>query len=51
MDQINVELIKYSTEAAYKKIADMYNNIAVTGKHPNEIMHEVLRALKKPGKT
>ena len=50
MDQINVELIKYSLEVVYKKIADIYNNIAATGKHPNEITHGILRALQKPEK-
>ena len=50
MDQINVELIKYSLEVVYKKIADIYNNIAATGKRPNEITHGILRALQKPEK-
>ena len=35
MDQINVELIKYSPEVVYSKIADIYNNIADTGMYPN----------------
>ena len=50
MDQINVELIKYSLEFVYEKIAAIYNNITATGKHPNEITHGILRALQKPGK-
>ena len=50
MDQINVELIKYSPEVVYEKIAAIYNDIADTGKHPNEITHGILRALQKPGK-
>ena len=50
MDQINVELIKYSPEVVYEKIADIYNNIAAIGKHANEITHGTLRALQKPGK-
>ena len=50
MDQINVELIKYSPEDVYEKIAAIYNDIAATGKHPNEITHGILRALQKPGK-
>ena len=50
LDQINVELIKYSPEVVYEKIADMYNNIAATRKHPNEITHRILRALQKSGK-
>ena len=50
MDQINVELIKYSPEVVYDKIADIYNNTAAIGKHANEITHGTLRALQKPGK-
>ena len=50
MDQINVELIKYSPEVVYEKIADIYSNITATGKHTNEIAHGILRALRKPGK-
>ena len=50
MEQINVELIKYSPEVVYEKIADMYDNIAATGKHPNEITRGILIALQKPGK-
>ena len=50
MHQINVELIKYSPEVVFKKIADICNNIAATRKHPNEITHGILRALQKPGK-
>ena len=50
MDQINVELIKYSPEVVYEKVADIYNNIAATGNHPNEITHGILRALQNAGK-
>ena len=38
MNQIDVELIKYSLGIVYE-IADIYNNVAATGKHPNEITH------------
>ena len=48
MDQINVELIKYSLEVVYEKT--MYNNIAAKGKHPNEVANGILRALQKPKK-
>ena len=34
----------------HEKIAAIYNNIAATGKHPNEITHGILRALQKTGK-
>ena len=50
MDQINVELIKYSPEVVYEKIAAICSNIEATGKHPNEITQGILRALQKPGK-
>ena len=33
-----------------EKIAEIYNNLASTGDHPNEIDHGILRALQKPGK-
>ena len=49
IDQINIELIKYSLEVLHEKIADIYKNIAATRKHPNEITYGILRALKKPG--
>ena len=38
MNQINVELIKYSPEIVYE-IADICNNVAATGKHPNKTTH------------
>ena len=47
MDQINGS---NSSEVVYEKIADIYNNIAATKKHPDEITHGILRALQKPGK-
>ena len=47
MDQINKELIKYSPGVVYEKVADIYTKIAATGKHPNGIMHGILRALQK----
>ena len=50
MDQINVELIKYSLEVVYEKIADIYNNIAATGTQLNEIMYRILKVLQKQGK-
>ena len=46
MDQINVDLIKYSPEVVYEKITAIYNDIAATGKHPNEITHGILRSTK-----
>ena len=50
MDQINVELIKYSPEVVYEKIADTYNNIAARGNQLNEIMYRILKVLQKQGK-
>ena len=50
MDQINIELIKYSPEVMYE-IADIFNNIAATWKHPNEITHGILRVLQNQYKS
>ena len=50
MDQIRVKLTKYSPRVVHKKVADTYSNIAVIGKHPNEITYGISRALQKPGK-
>ena len=50
MDQINVELIKYSPEVVCKKFTDIYNNFAATAKYPNKITRGILIALQKPGK-
>ena len=41
MDQINIELIKYSLAVLHEKIADIYKIIAATRKQPNEITHEI----------
>ena len=49
MDQINVEQIKYSPEVVYEKIADIYNNNAATGKHPNHARN--LKSTTKARKT
>ena len=43
-------ILDTSSEVVYEKIAAIYNDIAVTGNHPNEITHGILRALQKPGK-
>ena len=50
IDQIKEGLTKYSPEVVYEKFSDIYNIIAATGKHSNEIMHKILRALQKPVK-
>ena len=50
MNQVNVELIKYSPEVVHEKIADIYNNIAATGKHPNEITLIILRGQQESRK-
>ena len=47
---MNGELIKFSLEFVYDKIADICNDIAVARKHPSEATHRILRALQKPGK-
>ena len=50
MDQIKVKLIKYSPEVVYEKIACIYNNIAVTRKHPCEITHGIFKSTTKARK-
>ena len=50
IDQIKEGLTKYSPEVVYENFSDIYNIIAATGKHSNEIMHKILRALQKPVK-
>ena len=49
-DGITSELIKHAPDEILTKIAEIYNTIAETGEHPNEITHGLLRALQKPGK-
>ena len=50
-DNIKIELIKHAPYEVLEKIAEIYNNLASTGDHPNEINHGILRALQKPGKS
>ena len=45
IDQINVDLIKYSPEVVHKKW-----QTAAKRKRPNEITHRILMPLKKQGK-
>ena len=49
-DGITAELIKHSPDTLHQRIADIYNTIAETGEHPDEITNGILHALQKPGK-
>ena len=44
-DNIKAKQIKYETENIAKDIATIYNEIARTGKHPNEINQGVLTVI------
>ena len=44
-DNIKAEQIKYETENIAKDITTIYNEIAKTGKHPNEINQGVLTVI------
>ena len=47
---IKAEQLKYGTENITREIATIYNEIARTGKLPNEINQSVTTAIQKPGK-
>lgn len=49
-DNIKAGQLKYGTENIPKEIATIYNQIARTGKHPNEINRRVLTVIQKPAK-
>jgi hypothetical protein len=50
IDEIQGELIKYAPEEIFEEIAEIFNDIAVTGNYPQEIKEGVLVPLQKPGK-
>ena len=50
IDNVNVELIKFSPDIVYQQMADIYNEISRTGNHPKELTHGILCPLPKPGK-
>ena len=43
-------MIKYSPEIVYQQITDIFNQIAITGNIPYEVIEGVLVPLPKPGK-
>ena len=49
-DELNSELIKYGPETICEGIAEIYNNMAETGKFQTEVKEGVLIPLPKPGK-
>jgi len=49
-DNITAEQLKNAPDIMYEKIAEIYNNIAETGKYPDEIKLGILVPLQKPGK-
>ena len=50
IDNLNAELIKYGPEEVYKRIAEIFNEVAESGVCPNEIKEGVLIPIPKPGK-
>ena len=50
IDDIKVELIKYSPGIIHEKISEIFNEIAKTGEAPEEMIEGILVPLPKPGK-
>ena len=50
-DELNPEFIKYAPIEIHTAMADIYNKMAETGEHPEEINHGILTPLHKTGKT
>ena len=44
VDEVIVELLKYAPDIVHKQIAEIYNELAVTGKYPIEITQGLLCA-------
>ena len=49
-DNICAELLKYSQEVIYSRIAEIFNSIARSGEYPEELKEGILVPLSKPGK-
>ena len=49
-DQLNPEFIKYAPPTIHNKIADIYNDTAETGQHPEQLTYGLLAPLPKLGK-
>ena len=50
-DEVYVELIKYAPTVIHENIAKICNIIAESGKYPKELIHGLLCALQKAGKS
>ena len=50
IDDISIEMIKYSPKIVYQQIADIFNETAKTGNVPDEVIEGVLVPIPKPGK-
>ena len=50
IDDISLEMIKYSPKIVYQQIADIFREMAKTGNIPDEVKEGVLVLLPKPGK-
>ena len=50
VDDIRIELVKYAPDEIHEQIANIYNCVAETGKHPLELTHGLIAPLQKPGK-
>ena len=51
VDHMVAELLKYGPDILCDEIALIYNSIAETGECPTELIHGILCALQKPGKS
>ena len=51
IDNIKAEMLKNAPDTIIIEIAEILNDIAETGKYPNEITEGVITALQKPGKS
>ena len=49
-DNINAELVKYAPQELHQNIAELLNQTAKTGKHPQVIKQGILTPLPKPNK-
>ena len=49
-DTLHAEFIKYANEKVHEYTADIFNGVADTGEHPEELKMGILTPLEKPGK-
>ena len=49
-DTLHAEFIKYANEKVHDHTADIFNVVAETGEHPEELKMGILTPLEKPGK-